>query len=159
MVQATARSTVTAMSSEELHDTVATRLRHTGQRYTAKRRTLVDILAGSEQPVTIHQILEQEPSIPQSSAYRNIAVLEQAQAVNRIVTSDDFARFELAQELTEHHHHLICTTCGEVTDFTLAAEFEGELGKRLERASRRQGFVADDHRLDVLGTCSNCHAG
>jgi Fe2+ or Zn2+ uptake regulation protein len=147
------------MSSEELHEMVATRLRRVGQRYTTKRRSLVDVLAGCEQPLTIHQILEHEPSIPQSSAYRNMAVLEQAHAVNRIVTSDDFARFELSQELTEHHHHLICTTCGEVTDFTLSVDFEDDLGKRLEKASREQGFAPADHRLDVLGTCARCHSG
>lgn len=146
------------MSAEELHDLVTGRLRRTGQRYTTKRRELIEILAGCDQPVTIHQILEHGPSIPQSSAYRNMAVLEQAQVVNRIVTSDDFSRFELAQELTEHHHHLICTSCGEVTDFTLSTTFENDLGKRLERASRRQDFVAADHRLDVLGTCARCHA-
>ncbi|MCP4436480.1 MAG: transcriptional repressor [Actinomycetia bacterium] len=146
------------MSSEELHELVAARLRRAGQRYTTKRRSLVEILAGSDQPVTIHQVLETEPSMPQSSAYRNMAILEQAEAVNRIVTSDDFARFELSQELTEHHHHLICTACGQVTDFTLPPSFEDDLTKRLDRASKQQGFVAEDHRLDVIGTCARCHA-
>ena len=132
------------------------RLRQAGQRYTDKRRSLVDILAECERPVTIHQIIEREPAIPQSSAYRNISVLEDARAVTRIVTSGDYARFELAQELTEHHHHLICTICGEVSDFTLTSAFEDDLDKRLEKASREQGFAARDHRLDVLGTCARC---
>ncbi|MFV0316636.1 MAG: Fur family transcriptional regulator [Microthrixaceae bacterium] len=144
------------MASGELHEMVAKRLERVGQRYTAGRRALVEVLAGSDQPLTIQQVLDAEPSTPQSSAYRNIAVLEQAHAVNRIVTSDDFARFELAQDLTEHHHHLICTTCGGVTDFTLPAAFEDELGKRLGRASRGHDFESADHRLDVIGTCSRC---
>jgi Fur family transcriptional regulator, ferric uptake regulator len=148
-----------AMPSADLHEVVAARLRRVGQRYTKNRQGLVDVLAACEQPVTIHQVLERDPSIPQSSAYRNIAVLEQAGAVHRIVTADDFARFELAQDLTEHHHHLICSSCGEVTDFTLPSAFEGELGTRLDRAARRRGFSPTDHRLDVLGTCERCRQG
>jgi Fe2+ or Zn2+ uptake regulation protein len=146
------------MAPEDLHDLVAARLRRTGQRYTTNRHVLVDVLASCDQPVTIHQILERDPSIPQSSAYRNIAVLEQADAVHRIVTSDDFARFELAQDLTVHHHHLICGECGDVTDFMLPEAFEDDLDKRLVRAARRQGFLSADHRLDVLGTCADCRA-
>jgi Fe2+ or Zn2+ uptake regulation protein len=144
------------MPSGELHDLVAARLRQAGQRYTKKRQALVDVLAACDQPVTIHQILERAPSIPQSSAYRNIAVLEQADAVHRIVTADDFARFELAQGLTRHHHHLICVACGDVTDFTLPTPFESDLDKRLDRAARRLDFLPADHRLDVLGTCARC---
>lgn len=144
------------MPSGELHELVDARLRRAGQRYTAKRQMLVEVLIGCDQPVTIHQILERAPSIAQSSAYRNMAVLEHAAAVNRIVTDDDFGRFELAQDLTEHHHHLICSTCGDVADFTLPAAFENDLDKRLGRAARRNEFRPADHRLDVLGTCARC---
>ena len=69
--------------------------------------------------VQIPQILEVDRSLAQSSAYRNLAVLERAGVVHRIVTTDEFARYELAEDLTEHHHHLICRSCGSVADFTL----------------------------------------
>ena len=38
-------------------------------------------------------------------------------------------------------------------------DFEDDLGKRLEKASREQRFAPADHRLDVLGTCARCHSG
>ncbi len=76
--------------------------------------------------------------------------------MHRIVTADDFARFELAQDLTGHHHHLICVACGDVADFTVSEAFEEDLEKRLDRAARLQGFLPSDHRLDVLGTCRRC---
>ena len=56
-----------------VHATAADRLRGDGQRYTAQRRSLVDLLAEVEQPLTIPQLLERRPGLAQSSAYRNLA--------------------------------------------------------------------------------------
>ena len=144
------------MPTTELHDIALSRLRATGQRYTARRRALVDVLETSDGPLTIPQILDLDPSLAQSSAYRNLAVLEQAEVVHRIVTNDDFARYELAEDLTEHHHHLICRTCGSVADFTLDPGVEGDLDRVLAQVAARQGFAADHHRLDLVGTCDDC---
>lgn len=140
----------------ELHSIATDRLRADGQRYTAGRRALVTLLAEIDQPVTIPQLLERQADLPQSSAYRNLAVLEKAGVVERIVTTDEFARYELAEDLTEHHHHLICQACGDVTDFTLPAAVESELEAVVKTVSRRTGFRVADHRLDLLGTCSDC---
>jgi Fur family ferric uptake transcriptional regulator len=140
----------------DLHATAAARLRADGQRYTPGRRGLVDLLAEVDQPVTIPQLLEQRRGIAQSSAYRNLAVLERAGVVHRIVTSDEFARYELAEDLTEHHHHLICSTCGEVADFTVPGSLEHELDHVLTKAAKRAGFRSTGHRLDVVGTCASC---
>ncbi len=82
-----------------VHTTAADRLRGDGQRYTAQRRAIIDLLVEVEQPLTIPQLLERQPGLAQSSAYRNLAVLERAGVVHRIVTSDEFARYELAVEL------------------------------------------------------------
>ena len=68
-------------------------------------------------------------------------MLERAGVVHRIVTADDFARYELAEDLTEHHHHLICSACGDVRDFTVSPELEGDLDRALAAASARaHGF-------------------
>ncbi|MBA2281459.1 MAG: transcriptional repressor, partial [Acidimicrobiia bacterium] len=101
----------------DLHATVVAGLRRDQQRYTSNRRELVDALVVAGRPVTIPELLAGRPELAQSSAYRNLSVLERAGIVRRIVTSDDHARFELAEELTGHHHHLICASCGAVEDF------------------------------------------
>jgi Fur family transcriptional regulator, ferric uptake regulator len=140
----------------ELHDLVAQRLRDAGQRYTDGRRELVDRIRAAAQPVAIPELLEIAPRLPQSSAYRNLAVLEQAGVVHRIVASGDFARFELAEDLTEHHHHLICSQCGSVEDFTAPAGLERTLGRAVAEIERAHGFSADRHRLDLVGLCADC---
>ena len=140
----------------DLDDLVAERLRVTGQRYTAARRELVDRLRAASQPVTLPDLLEGS-SLAQSSAYRNLALLEQAGAVHRIVTSADHARYELAEDLTEHHHHhLICTSCGQVEDFTVSPALERSLHDAAGEVRDVAGFTAAHHRLDLIGTCRSC---
>jgi Fe2+ or Zn2+ uptake regulation protein len=142
--------------TQDLHATAADRLRHDGQRYTTQRQALVDLLVEVDQPLTIPQLLERQPGLAQSSAYRNLAVLERAGVVHRIVTSDEFARYELAEDLTHHHHHLICSACGAVSDFEVSAAVEHDLQSALARVAKRTGFTVRTHRLDLVGTCADC---
>jgi len=141
-----------------IHDTAAERLAGLDQRYTRVRRALVELLAGAEAPLALPQLLERDRSLAQSSAYRNLVVLERAGVVHRIVTADEFARYELAEDLTGHHHHLICTTCGEVRDFTMPPGVESQLEGALGRVAGENAFAADHHRLDLIGTCADCAA-
>ncbi len=118
----------------------STRLRRDGQRYTECRRVLVAVLV-EHGPLTIPEILRRRPNIAQSSAYRNLAVLERSGVVRRIITADEWARYELAEPLAEHHHHLICAACGAVVDFTVSTRLERSLdaaftGSRTRMASR-----------------------
>ncbi len=140
----------------DLHSTAAQRLRADGQRYTAGRRALVTLLDEATRPLTIAELLELDPSLAQSSAYRNLAVLERAGVVHRLVTSDEFARFELTEDLTEHHHHLICSRCGSMEDFTVSPQLESSLERAFAKASTSAGFTTQYHRLDLIGLCPTC---
>jgi Fe2+ or Zn2+ uptake regulation protein len=128
-----------------------------GQRYTANRRLLVDVLISSDGPLTIAGILDRGRPLAQSSAYRNLVILEEAGVVHRIITSDDHARFELTETITgNHHHHLICDCCGDIFDVTLSAEIETLLQGALADEAERLGFAGRHHRVDLVGVCRSC---
>jgi Fur family transcriptional regulator, ferric uptake regulator len=143
-------------AAEDLHTTASQRLRGSGLRYTASRRAVVDVLSASDRPLTIPEILVEDRSLAQSSAYRNLNELIAAGVVHRIIAGDEYSHFELAEDLTSHHHHLVCTHCGRVEDVTLDDELESSLTRSLERLADEQGFEAEHHRLDVLGRCTAC---
>jgi Fe2+ or Zn2+ uptake regulation protein len=140
----------------ELHETVEGRLRRVGQRYTTSRRSLVDALLAARAPLSIGDLLEGHGAIPQSSAYRNLAVLEHANVVRRVIGEGDFARFELDEGLTEHHHHLVCSSCGRIEDVAVPSDVERSLGRSLDRLARGAGFASVGHRLDLIGRCRSC---
>jgi len=146
------------MELVEIHELAGTRLRGDDQRYTDKRRALVEVLESAGRPLSMPSILEQSPGMAQSSVYRNLAVLEHAGIVRRIVTTDDHAAFELAEDLSDHHHHLICSRCGAIEDFVVPAQLEEELARVLATAARRHRFAVSDHTLDLFGTCRDCAA-
>lgn len=143
----------------DLHGQVADLLGHLDQRYTAGRRALVDALSASGRPMSIPELLAAIPGVPQSSAYRHLAVLAEAGAVERIAGGDDFGRFELAESLTgHHHHHLACTTCGSVADIDMSAAFERAVAKAAAEVLERVGFAVTAHDVVLSGSCASCSA-
>lgn len=132
------------------------RLQAIGQRATPTRSSIVDVLARTEAPLTVPEICAVDQALAQSSVYRNLGVLAAAGVVHRI-DAGGHARFELAEDLSDrHHHHLICTACGRVEDFEPSAAVEEGAARALIRAARRLGFEASGHRLDVVGRCASC---
>ncbi|MFZ4583892.1 MAG: Fur family transcriptional regulator [Acidimicrobiia bacterium] len=140
----------------DVHAAIADRLRQRSERYTEQRRALIEALRAAKRPATVPELLDRVPNLAQSSVYRNLAVLERADAVRRVAGADEWARYELAEGLTDHHHHLICESCGAVFDFTVSDAFERDLHHVLDQVADRHGFSAAQHRLDLVGRCRDC---
>ncbi len=140
----------------DLNAAVAERLRAVGSRYTPGRRHVVEVLAEVSRPIDVEEILAGRPSLAQSSVYRNLVVLERADVVHRVVTGDGVGRFELSEGLTEHHHHAICSVCGSIQDITVPPRLERDLMRIVRELGRRIAFSTSSHRIDLMGTCSDC---
>jgi Fe2+ or Zn2+ uptake regulation protein len=145
------------MADGTLHETVARLLHAQQQRLTPTRGIIVDVLGASDRPLTIPEILAARDGLAQSSVYRNLVVLEQAGAVHRLVTGD-FARYELAEDLTGHHHHLVCSNCGRIDDLPATPAVEHSVAAVVDQAATEAGFTTQHHRLDLVGLCADCSA-
>ena len=145
-----------APAHTEIHRTVRDRLDQNDQRYTTGRRAVVDALASTDGPITLPELIDVAPTLAQSSAYRNLAVLEEVGVVRRLVHGADHARYELAEDLTEHHHHLICESCGVVRDVTLTPKLERRLDDAFATLSTAEGFAPTHHTIDLYGRCADC---
>jgi Fur family transcriptional regulator, ferric uptake regulator len=143
-------------SLSSVHDEVAILLARVEQRYTALRRALVETLAAAGRPVTIPEIILTTPELTQSSAYRNITVLIEAGAVRRVSGADDHGRFELGEDLSGHHHHLVCHSCGVVADVRPSPRLERALAEAARAVEEEDAFSVTDHRFDFVGLCSDC---
>jgi Fe2+ or Zn2+ uptake regulation protein len=108
--------------------------------------------------MSISDIADALPEVPRSSAYRHLSDLQLAGVVRRIAANDEFARFELAEDLTHHHHHLLCTLCGRVVDVTPSPPFERTVAAMVAELASQQGFQATSHALDVIGHCAACQS-
>lgn len=144
--------------SDDLHELVAGQLRRARQRYTTGRKAIITWLGELSRPVTVQELLDAGAATSISSLYRNLSVLEQCGSVRRVVSSDDTARYELSEALSEHHHHVVCSHCGTVTDITLPSSIEDALHQAGRLASQTHGFRIDGHHLELVGACAECSA-
>lgn len=142
--------------TDDTHTTVDELLRRTRQRYTPGRQRLVQLLVDAGRPVTIPELQDLGAPQSQSSLYRNLATLEQCGAVRRLASTDDVARYELTEELSGHHHHLLCSVCGRLEDVVLPPRIEKALADAADEARRQANFDVDSHRFELVGTCAAC---
>jgi len=149
----TGRATKDAQAVDK---SIVERLDRADLRYTPGRRAIVRALRAAAGPVTLPELLGLAQDLATSSAYRNLSLLESAGVVRRLVTGDDHSRYELAESLTEHHHHLICQKCGLVRDVTLADPLELALDDAFDDVAAREGFTLASHAIDIYGLCPDC---
>ncbi len=95
-------------------------------------------------------------AVPQSSVYRTLAVLAAAGVVATHHGPDGVARFELAEWISGHHHHLVCTECGAVRDLVLTPEEEEHLGAVVAGAAGRARVSVEGHTLEIVHRCEEC---
>jgi Fe2+ or Zn2+ uptake regulation protein len=144
------------VADSDLHQGVAAKLLAVEQQYTPNRRAVTSVLADADGPMTLPDILGADPSLAQSSAYRSLSVLVDAGVVRRLVNGNDHAHYELAEHLTEHHHHLVCESCGTVVDVTLPARVESAMDRSFADAADQHGFTPSGHNVDIYGVCAAC---
>ena len=138
------------------HREIAAMLARTDFRYTSARRRLVEVLAGSHRPLSLPDVLVAAGDLTQSSAYRNLDVLERSNVIRRLSTGGEFAFFELAEPLLGHHHHLICLGCGGIEDIDVDDATERAIDAALSQAAQAAGFEPLHHSLDLHGHCATC---
>jgi Fe2+ or Zn2+ uptake regulation protein len=140
-----------------LHREAALRLTAAEQRYTSCRKALVEAMAVAKRPLTIPEILASAGSVTMSSAYRNLTVLCEADVARRVSGADDLGRFELAEDVSgNHHHHLICSSCGTMADVNASAKLEKAVAEAARQAAAETGFDVKTHRVDLEGLCPAC---
>lgn len=126
-------------------------------RYTRGRRAVVDAMAKADGPRSAAELALTLVNVPLSSLYRTLAVLEEADVVLPHLSTKGIARYELAEWLTGHHHHLVCVDCGRVEDVDVPEQYEAQVHELVDAISSRTSFTATNHALEIEGRCYRCN--
>jgi len=133
------------------------RLEGENLRLTPARRLVIEKLDGSPGPQSAADLAAAlAGSIPLSSLYRTLAVLEKTDVIEQFPDQAGVARFELAEWLTGHHHHMTCTVCGATSDVGVPGDLETTVAGIVSEVGTRFAFTVTGHRLDLQGVCSRC---
>ncbi len=145
------------MATQSLEREVENRLRDRDIRYTRGRRAVVEALANSDGPKSAAELTEELGSaVPVSSLYRSLAVLEEAGVVAPHFAAKGLTRYELAEWLAGHHHHVVCMECGTVEDIQIPAEYEEQVLSLVNEIATLVSFEPSNHMLEIEGRCSRC---
>jgi Fe2+ or Zn2+ uptake regulation protein len=128
------------------------RQRESGYALTAQRRTLVDLIFGQEHLFSADDLLGEAQKagrgIGRATVFRTLEILTRLGYLGRVT---DGGREAYTVCATGHHHHLVCTGCGQVL------HFDGcPIDDLMRDLESRTGFRIRDHRVDMAGLCPNC---
>jgi Fur family ferric uptake transcriptional regulator len=121
------------------------KMRGGGYKATPQRMAVLGALS-EEQHQSLEEIHARCPEVGLVTVYRTLDLLGELGIVRRLDLGDG-SRYELAEY---HHHHMICESCGDISEFE-------ECPLDPERLpSESANFEVRSHSLEVYGRCGAC---
>ncbi len=129
-------------------------LRQRGCKITPQRRAILSAIIHSREhlaPAAIHKkVCQEHPGVGLVTVYRTLEILSELGLICEMHAGGN-CRSYMMRRPSGHHHHLICSDCGTVIDFT-----DCDLGELERRLSKETSFKINGHLLEFLGQCRNC---
>jgi Fur family ferric uptake transcriptional regulator len=121
------------------------KMRGWGYKATPQRIAVLEALA-SEQHQSLEGIRTRCPEVGMVTVYRTLDLFGELGIVRRLDLGDG-PRYELAEA---HHHHLICESCGDISEFDACPLDPSAL------SPEASGFEVRSHSVEVYGRCAGC---
>jgi Fur family transcriptional regulator, zinc uptake regulator len=126
-----------------------------GQRLTAIRREVLEVLAAEHRPIGAYEIIDRLAARAKRRApitvYRALDFLMENGLVHRIESRNAFLACIHNHATSEMVVFLICERCGAVGEASSAA-----VAETLVAAAKTAGFTPRAPVIEVVGICSNC---
>ncbi len=127
-----------------------------GHRAGGARTEVLELLARQECCLSAQELHDRLRAdgrrVGLASVYRALDLLATLRLLHR-VDVDGVACFEPADPSGEHHHHVICESCGKRDAFA-----DPELEARLDVLAQRLGYEIGGHDVVLRGACPECTA-
>ncbi len=121
---------------------------------TSQRREVLEVFLSCGRHLTVEELYylakKKNPRIGQTTVFRTLKLLVEADLAKKIVLGDNKTRYEVKYGV-EHHDHLVCLECGKFIEAVDPAIEELQ-----EKLCGRFGFTPRKHSLEIYGTCRKC---
>ncbi len=132
-------------------------LRKKGYKLTGPRLAIISYLARDKGHPAVQQIYDnirsEYPGIGVATVYRTVDLLLELGIVRAVTIKNNCPRYE-ANWPGDHHHHLVCKSCGRITEFG-SCNFQ-LITEEIEKVTR---YKIEEHSLEAYGLCSQCLSG
>ena len=135
---------------------VLSHFRSSGKKVTKTRKMLLQLFLNQHAVLSVPEIqkkLAREGiKLHKTSIYREIEFLLQQNILKTVSMESSALYYESA--LASHHHHAVCSSCGEVEKIDVS-DLERKI-QAIEQQIATTGFLVSDHALEFHGTCKEC---
>jgi len=102
-------------------------------------------------PQELYQsLLKKQKKIGLTSIYRSLDLFESLNMVFKIINGSN-VKYKLC-ELKDHHHHIICKSCGHVGVLNFC-----DISSWSKKVTESTGYQVTDHQLNFYGFCKACN--
>ncbi len=126
-------------------------LHSVGEKVTQARIDVLSTLVQERYPLSIKELALKVKAPNQSTLYRTLATLVQKRLVREIMLDKTTARYEIGFG-REHHHHIVCTSCGFMEDIHACTKDENAHAQK----NSKKFHEVTGHSLEFFGTCKSC---
>lgn len=136
-----------------MHSQATELLKTRRARLTRARKAIVDIFLSGSSPIGAKAILteleKRDIKVNKTTVYRELSFLTANNILREIFIKPNMVQYESA--LLPHHHHLVCNSCGKVSEVDCVIDEQKMLS-----AIKTKGFSVKTHKLELYGICVNC---
>jgi Fur family ferric uptake transcriptional regulator len=121
---------------------------------TRQGQAVLSVVAGSDSfrsAQDIHaQLRTAGETVGLTTVYRHLALLADEGQLDSLQTAEGELVYRRCHS-DQHHHHVVCRTCGRGTEVELP-----ELEQWAESTAHELGYSEVTHTLEVFGLCAEC---
>lgn len=124
-----------------------------GQRFTAIRRRVFELIWQQHKPIGAYQILEdlqQESRTAPPTVYRALDFLLNLGLIHRIASLNAFIGC-VHPRTTHQGYFFICSSCKACAELNAEA-----ISSEIQQTAQKCGFVVQDSAVEVMGICPEC---
>jgi Fur family ferric uptake transcriptional regulator len=122
-----------------------------GLRVTGGRLAVLSQVADMPGQFAAEEVVQRLPAVGRATVFRTLKLLVEMEVLCRVLMDDGTLRYRWSPP--GHHHHLVCTSCGVVEDFT-----DCDVSDLIADLVERTGYRVQGHWLELYGRCATCAA-
>ncbi len=125
-------------------------LKENGYKYTGKREQMLQLFSNEKRYLSAKDVLEamqtDYPGLSFDTIYRNLSTFVDL-GILEMTELDGEKKFRFSCSINEHHHHIICLSCGKTKHLHLCP---------MDSLNDATDFFIVGHKFEVYGYCMEC---